>query len=44
MEEEEEEEEGQGGGRSLEATQRGLGLMEDSVCWLPFRKDEVLEP
>lgn len=38
------EEEGRGRGRSLEATQPGLGLTEDRVCWLLFRKDELLEP
>lgn len=40
----EEEEDGHGGGWSLEVTQSGLGLTEDNVCWLPFMKDELLEP
>lgn len=40
----EEEEDGHGSGRSLDVTQSGLGLTEDNVCWLPFMKDELLEP
>lgn len=37
-------EDGHGGGRSLVETKQGLWLTEESVCWLPFRKDEVFDP
>ena len=32
------------GDEGLEAAQRGLTPTADSVCWLPLRKEELLEP